>query len=95
MLGGALVQQHMNNGAGSFPTPLYPAHYQTDVQAPMYGINPGIYTRHSFTITDKTRYASLRLRAKYDDAYVAFLREQGIDAAPLRTEFGSDDGAQA
>lgn len=29
------------------------------------------------------------------DAYVAFLREQGIDAAPLRTEFGGDDGAQA
>ena len=29
------------------------------------------------------------------DAYVAFLREQGIDAAPLRTEFGGEDGAHA
>ena len=52
----------MNGGAGSFPTPVYPAHFQTDMQAVMFGINPGIYTQHNFTVTDKTRYASMRLR---------------------------------
>lgn len=72
-LGTLLVQQHMNSGAGSFSTPLYPAHFQTDVQAAMFGIQSGIYTRHNFTVADKTRYASLRLRMKYDDAFVAFL----------------------
>ena len=78
-IGTLLVQQHITGGAGSFPTPLYPAHFQTDVQSVMFGINPGIYTRHNFTVADKTRYASMRLRAKFDDAYVAFVN--GVEVA--------------
>lgn len=72
-IGSALVQQHKNGGASSFGTPLYQAHFQTDVQNVMFGMQSGIYTRHSFTIADKARYASLRLRMKYDDAFVAYL----------------------
>lgn len=72
-IGAALVAQHLTTGAGSFPTPLYPAHYQTDVQGSMLGVQSGVYTRRAFAIVDRTRYVSLRLRMKYDDGFVAYL----------------------
>ncbi|MEK0448137.1 MAG: hypothetical protein RL088_405 [Verrucomicrobiota bacterium] len=78
-IGVSLIGQHMASGVDTFPTPLYPAHFQTNVQSAMYGVNPGIYTRHNFTVSDRTRYASLRLRAKYDDGFVAFLN--GVEIA--------------
>ena len=78
-IGPLLVQQLRDHGAGSFPSPLYPAHYQNDVQSAMAAVNPGVYTRHRFTVPDKTLIASLRLRVKYDDAYVAYLN--GVEVA--------------
>ena len=68
-----MVQQHRDHGAASFPTPLYPAHYQNDVQALVASVSTGLYTRHRFNIADKTLLASLRLRVKYDDAFVAWV----------------------
>ena len=78
-LGAVLVQLLRDSGAGSFPTPLYPLHYQNDVQGPMAAVGPGIYTRHQFSLADKALVASLRLRVKYDDAYVAYLN--GVEVA--------------
>ncbi len=72
-VGSSLVNQHRTGGLDTFPTPLYPGHFQSNVQTPMFGVNPGIYTRHNFAVSDKSRYAALRLRAKYDDGYVAYL----------------------
>ncbi len=72
-IGSSLVNQHRTGGLDTFPTPLYPGHFQSNVQTPMFGVNPGIYTRHNFTVTDKSRYVALRLRVKYDDGYVAYL----------------------
>ncbi len=72
-IGASLIGQHMTGGLDTFPTPLYPAHFQSNVQTAMFGVNPGIYTRHNFTVSDKARFAALRLRAKYDDGYVAYL----------------------
>ena len=72
-IGSSLINQHRTGGLDTFPTPLYPGHFQSNVQTPMFGVNPGIYTRHNFTVTDKSRYAALRMRAKYDDGYVAYL----------------------
>lgn len=74
-----LVQQCREAGAASFPTPLYPAHYQNDVRGPMAAVSPGLFTRHRFHLGDKSLLASLRLRVKYDDAYVAFLN--GVEVA--------------
>jgi hypothetical protein len=74
-----LVQQCRDAGAASFPTPLYPAHYQNDVRGPMAAVNPGVFTRHRFSLGDKSLLASLRLRVKYDDAYVAFIN--GVEVA--------------
>jgi hypothetical protein len=61
------------------PTPPYPAHYPNDVQGAMAATSTGLYTRHRFTVADKSLLASLRLRVKYDDAYVAFLN--GVEVA--------------
>ena len=78
-LGALLVAQHRDNGAGSFPTPLYPSHYQNDLQTTMAGVNPGVYARHRFTVADSALLSALRLRIKYDDAYVAYLN--GVEVA--------------
>ncbi len=72
-IGTEWIEQHRMEGIQSLPTPLYPAHFQTDVYSPLCGINPGIYTRHAFTVPDRTRYSALRLRVKYDDGFVAYL----------------------
>jgi hypothetical protein len=72
-IGAELVDLHRAEGLQSLPTPLYPAHFQTDVHDPMRGVNPGLYSRHAFTISDRTRYSALRLRVKYDDGFVAYL----------------------
>ena len=74
-----MVQQHRDQGAGSFPTPLYPFHYQNDVQSIVAAVNPGVYTRHRFSVADPALLASLRLRIKYDDAHVAYLN--GVEVA--------------
>jgi hypothetical protein len=78
-LSALLVQQCRDAGAASFPTPLYPAHYQNDVRGPMAAVSPGLFTRHRFSLGDKSLLASLRLRVKYDDAYVAFVN--GVEVA--------------
>ncbi len=83
-----LIQQLRDQGAASFPSPLYPAHYQNDVQSAMAAINPGIYTRHRFSLPDKSLIASLRLNLKYDDAFVAYLNDVEVarsNFAGLRT----------
>ena len=72
-IGAALIDQHRLSGAGTFPTPLYAAHFQTNVQETVRGTSTGLYTRHSFTVTDRTRFSALRLRVKYDDGFVAYL----------------------
>lgn len=44
----------------------------TDVEAAMYDENETIYLRFPFFLVDPGSLTSLRLRMKYDDAYVAF-----------------------
>ncbi len=83
-IGAELIGQHRVEGLRSFPTPLYPAHFQTDVLDAMRGVNPGLYTRHVFFVPDRSRYSGLRLRIKYDDGFVAYLNGTEI----LRRNFG-------
>ena len=45
----------------------------------MATVSPGLFTRHRFSLGDKSLLASLRLRVKYDDAYVAFVN--GVEVA--------------
>jgi len=72
-IGAELLDLHRSEGIQSLPTPLYPAHFQTDVHDAMRGRNPGLYARYSFAVADRDRYSALRLRVKYDDGFVAFL----------------------
>jgi hypothetical protein len=78
-IGAAQVVQHRDQSSGFFPTALYSAHFQNNVQLPMYGVNPGIYTRHNFTVGALANYFGLRLRVKFDDAFVAYLN--GVEIA--------------
>ena len=87
-IGAELVDQHRTEGLQSMPTPLYAAHYQTDVHDLMRGVGPGLYARHAFAVADRTRYSGLRLRVKYDDGFVAYLNGTEI----LRRNLG---GARA
>ena len=68
-----LVQQHRDATGGSFPTPAYGGHYQTNVQSAVETVNPGIYARYNFNVSDPVALASLSLRVKYDDGFVAYL----------------------
>ncbi|MBN8459889.1 MAG: CotH kinase family protein [Verrucomicrobia bacterium] len=68
-----LVQQHRDATGGSFPTPAYGGHYQTNVQAALETVNPGLYARYNFNVADPSSLASLNLRMKYDDGFVAYL----------------------
>ncbi|MCU0782182.1 MAG: CotH kinase family protein, partial [Akkermansiaceae bacterium] len=72
-LGTTLIQQHRDATGGSFPTAAYGGHYQTNVQDAMETVNPGLYARYSFTLADPATLASLSLRVKYDDGFIAFL----------------------
>ena len=72
-LGAPLILQHRDSTGGSFPTPLYSAHYQTNVQIPLETANPGLYARYSFAVADPAELGSLGLRMKFDDAFVAYL----------------------
>ncbi len=69
----SLIEQHRTGGISSFPSALYPGYFQTDVETAMFGVNPGIYTRHAFSMADVNRFGSLKLRMKYDDGFIAFL----------------------
>lgn len=72
-IGELLIQTHRDNSGGTFPTPAYGGHYQTNVQASLETVNPGLYARHAFTVADPAVLASLQLRMKYDDGFVAYL----------------------
>lgn len=72
-VGAELLGLHRVEGVQSLPTPLYPAHFQTDVHDQMRGVGPGLYARYAFAVTNVARYSALRLRVKYDDGFVAYL----------------------
>ena len=72
-LDSSLIQQHRDATGGSFPTPAYGSHYQTNVQSALQHTNPGLYTRYTFTASDPANLNSLLLRMKYDDGFVAYL----------------------
>src|SRR6185436_19198338 len=45
----------------------------TNVQTQMLGINSSLYTRMTFNVLDPLGLDELKLRMKYDDAFVAYL----------------------
>lgn len=72
-LDSTLIQQHRDATGGSFPTPAYGSHYQTNVQSALQNVNPGLYARYDFNVVDPTSLTSLTLRTKFDDGFVAYL----------------------
>ncbi len=65
----------------------YHALIETDVEAAMLDYNASVYLRYPFTVDDPENYEYLKLRARYDDGFVAYLNgekilEQNAPAAP-------------
>jgi autotransporter-associated beta strand protein len=52
--------------------PSYATLIQTNVASAMLGVNPSLWTRETFQ-ANGTSYATLKLRMKYDDGFVAYL----------------------
>ncbi len=65
----------------------YVSHFKVDLgnpdalplTNPMYGKSSTLYTRYSFNLADRSTVSSLRLRLKYEDAFVAYLN--GVEVA--------------
>jgi hypothetical protein len=50
----------------------------TDVRDQMLGVSPSLYTRVEFNADNPAAYDQLKLRMKYDDAFVAYLNGQEV-----------------
>ncbi|MGQ9588672.1 MAG: chitobiase/beta-hexosaminidase C-terminal domain-containing protein [Planctomycetota bacterium] len=51
----------------------YEGLFATDVRAALEGVNSSLYLRIPFAAADPSAFASLELRARYDDGFVAYL----------------------
>ncbi|MCZ6792978.1 MAG: lamin tail domain-containing protein, partial [Planctomycetota bacterium] len=56
----------------------YTALIGSDVQARMLGVNPTVYLRLPFDVTDPAAIDRLTLRIRYDDGFVAYLNGQEV-----------------
>jgi hypothetical protein len=59
----------------------YTAFIRTNVQSALFGINSTLYWRVPFGILNPADIASLRLRARYDDGFIAYLNGAEVAAA--------------
>ena len=67
----------------------------TNVQSQMLGVNSSFYTRIPFNVTDPAAFEQLKLRMKYDDAFVAYLNGQEVAQAEFQRHAGVEfDGRQ-
>jgi hypothetical protein len=56
----------------------YDALIGLDVETAMRGVNPGVYTRATFDVTDATQIDNLLLDVQYDDGFVAYLNGEEV-----------------
>ncbi|NIP98271.1 MAG: hypothetical protein GWO24_34625 [Akkermansiaceae bacterium] len=73
-------------GLGYDESTDYLPHITTDVTEAMHDKHTGVYVRTRFNVPDPSQIASLGLRMKYDDGFVAYLNGlfvAGINAPPL------------
>lgn len=59
--------------------PIYTPCIETNVQTVMKGVNPSIYERIEFNVTNPAVISSVLLRMKYDDGFVAWIN--GVEVA--------------
>src|SRR5439155_20933259 len=74
--GGLAVRAPVVSGGGS-PTSYRPF-IKTDVQSQMSGVNPTVYLRVPFTVSNPASLQSLTLRMRYDDGFAAYLNGQEV-----------------
>ena len=85
--GGLAVKAPVISGGGG----SYRALIATDVQTPMKGFNASAYLRIPFAATNVASVASLALRMKYDDGFIAYLNGQEVARrnAPASAQWNS------
>ncbi|MBI1840724.1 MAG: lamin tail domain-containing protein, partial [Verrucomicrobia bacterium] len=81
---------HFKSGQAPLPLRFGPS-IGTDVRAAMQGVNATVYLRFPFTATNVAGIDRLKLRARYDDGFVAFLNgvEVGSANAPETLDWNS------
>lgn len=52
--------------------------FTTDVEAAMKGVNPSIYIRYPFSVTDPASIETLKLKIKYNDGFAAYLNGKEV-----------------
>jgi hypothetical protein len=72
--GGLAVQSDVVVASGA----TIPDFLGTNLRGEMFGQAPSFYARIPFNVADPSIYEQLRLRIKYDDAFVAYLNGQEI-----------------
>jgi hypothetical protein len=76
-VGGLAVRAPLVAGGSGGPTSYRPL-IATDVQAQMLNKNATAYIRVPFSVADPSALASLTLRMKYDDGFIAYLNGQEV-----------------
>jgi len=66
---------------------------ETDVEAQMYGSQTTAYIRETFELADPADYASMTLRMRYDDGFVAYLNGQWIAERNVQQPLSYDSNA--
>jgi hypothetical protein len=67
-------------GIGFDLSTTYDPHLRTDLESRMYRTSATVYLRQRFAVSDPSAYASIILRMKYDDGYVAYLNGTRVAA---------------
>ena len=70
---------HYRRGVGAPVS--FAGHFNTDVDALLRGVNPGLYLRIPFSVVDPSTVDRLRLRLKYDDGVAAYVN--GLESISL------------
>jgi hypothetical protein len=87
--GGLAVQAPVVSGGGGSAS--YRPFIATDVQTQMMGVNSSAYLRVPFNVSNPATLASLTLRMKYDDGFVAYLNGARVASrnAPAAPQWNS------
>ncbi len=69
----------------------YAGQIATDLDAAMFGRNASVYARIPFTVTNRAGFNRLRLDARYDDGFIAYINGQPVASrnAPAPPAFDS------
>ncbi|MEX2186066.1 MAG: lamin tail domain-containing protein [Pirellulales bacterium] len=82
-------------GVFEYSAPAYSGLIATDIESAMHDVNASVYVRMPFTVEDPADFASLALRMRYEDGFVAYLNGVEIARRNAPAALGFDSSATA